>query len=361
VRFENWVTKYGKKERRVSLLKLKEQANWVRLAEDSRQLMNEQKDLGPEFAACSEENWVNVLARDKFTKSKIVVLQSVCEGYPVAKNKVELTRTQVLLRGSEGKVKLLSEMVARIQKTRSEDHQSGAGSVPKGEQDCHILKAMVFSLDKENADLQHQLLEREAASTALKSTIANLQRELQETSHQRSEEVSALVSQLHVSDRHIFKLECQSVELRDAMQRQAVAFKTLQKQDLSLQEELMGCRKKAERYQAKARKLKSQVDVAADETERLRSLVEDLERSRGQLQEEVKRKQCAVQALEEHLLKSQQSKLQCQEELHLCEKKAEVNQTQAQEKQVEVEILRKSVEELENTVFALESQVSDLT
>jgi cell division septum initiation protein DivIVA len=76
------------------------------------------------------------------------------------------------------------------------------------EHDCHILKAMVFSLDKENADLQHQLLEREAASIALKSTVANLQRELQETNHQRSEEVSALVSQLHVSARHIFKLEC---------------------------------------------------------------------------------------------------------------------------------------------------------
>ncbi|KAG0602290.1 hypothetical protein M758_10G004500 [Ceratodon purpureus] len=369
-----------------------------RTTEDARQLVG-QKDLKPEFSACSEVNCIDVAARDKCTMPKIVVLQSICEGYPSAKTKVELARTQVLLTGSEGKVKLLSELVAKVRKNKSED-RCKAGSVnekqgcfsvvPKEERGCNILKAMMFSLDKENADLQHQLLETEANSTVLKSTIENLQRELQESSHQRNEEVAALVSQLHVSDRHIFKLECQSVELRDAMQRQAVAFGALYEQ-LQKQEgkaELVACRKKEERYEAKSRKLKSQVealqqelekmqplreeivliyeelytsrtsaDMATQETERLRRLVEDLERNIGQLQEDVKRKQCAIEALEEHLLKSEQSKLQCQQELQLCEQKAAVNKTRAQEKQVEVEILGKTVEELENTVYALESQV----
>ena len=376
--------------------------------ENARELILK-KDLEPGFAACPEDNWINAVSRDKFTiTSKIVMLQSIHEGYPSGNAKVELKRTQLLLTGSEGKVKLLSEMVAKIRKNRS-DNRSEAGSInekletlsvlPKQEQDCTLLKAMLFSLDKENADLQHQLLQMEADSIALKSAIVNLQSELQDSRQQRSEEVTALVSQLHVSDRHIFKLECQSVELRDAMQRQAVAFgalyEQLQKQESSqmLEEEkteLIACRKKAEKYQSKLRKLKSQVEslhqelermeplrkeivliyeelhasrssaeIAAEETERLRSLVEDLEWSRNQLQEEVKRKQCAIEALEEHLLKSQQSKLQCQEELHLCEQKAEVNKTRAQEKQVEVEILGKSVEELENTVYALESQVRE--
>ena len=101
-------------------------------------------------------------------------------------------------------------------------------NVLKEEQE--YLKTMVFSLDTENAELQQQLLELEADSTALKSTIANLQRELDDSNRQLSQDVNVLVERLQESTRHISELECQRTELRDEMQRQAVSFAALYEQ-----------------------------------------------------------------------------------------------------------------------------------
>lgn len=90
-------------------------------------------------------------------------------------------------------------------------------------EETEFLKSLVFSLDTENAELQQQVLDFEAETTALKSTIANLQ----DNDAKRSEDVDALVQKLQVSTRRVGELECQRSELRDEMQRQAVSFADL--------------------------------------------------------------------------------------------------------------------------------------
>ncbi|KAG0565723.1 hypothetical protein KC19_7G010200 [Ceratodon purpureus] len=165
------------------------------------------------------------------------------------------------------------------------------------QEEKEYLKTMVFSLDTENAELQQQLLDFEADSTALKSTISNLQRELDDSNRQRSEDVALLDEQLKESTRHISELECQRKELRDEMQRQAVSFAALYEQ-LQKQENIENMVRTDE---CKAAENKEVLQILEEEKAELKFMVERLDAEMMAHQAESKQLQLQVRALQDEL------------------------------------------------------------
>lgn len=168
-------------------------------------------------------------------------------------------------------------------------------SVLKEEQE--YLKTMVFSLDTENAELQQQLLDFEADSTALKSAMANLQRELDDSNRQRSQDVAGLTEQQQESTRHVAELECQRKELREEMELQAVAFAALYEQ-FQKQERLADT---ARTDECKAAERNEVLQILEEEKAELKSMVERLDAEGMTHEAESKELQLVVQALQREL------------------------------------------------------------
>ncbi|XP_024385089.1 kinesin-like protein KIN-12F isoform X2 [Physcomitrium patens] len=217
-------------------------------------------------------------------------------------------------------------------------------SVLKEEQE--YLKSMVFSLDTENAELQQQLLDLEAESTALKSTIDNLERELHDTNRGRCEDVAALVEQLRESTLHISELEVQRKELRDEMQRQAVSFAVLYEQ-LQKQEKfedgarIAGC---------KAHEDKDVLQTLEQERAELKSVVEMLNAEMMAQQAESRQMRLQIEAVEADLNMKTNEVVRITKEVEGLKFSAGLAEREA-------ETLRVMVEELESIKAHLEEQL----
>jgi chromosome segregation ATPase len=238
-------------------------------------------------------------------------------------------------------------------------------NVLKEEQE--YLKTMVFSLDTENAELQQQLLDFEADSSAFKSTIANLQRELDDSNRQRSQDVAGLAEQLQESTRHISELECQRKELRDEMQRQAVSFAALYEQ-LQKQERLEDLVRTDE---CKAVENEEVLQVLEEEKAELKFMVERLDAEMMACQSESKQLKRQVQALQQEL---EHEKLQLKDvsevratleadlarktdETAVVSRELHLLRISAEKLARETEKLRSLVEELERNRVLLEEQL----
>lgn len=145
-------------------------------------------------------------------------------------------------------------------------------SVLKEEQE--ELKTMVFGLETQNAELQEQLMEAEAKVASLESTIGNFQAKIQESDDRQDEEVRILAEQLKESAQHITDLECHRLELREEMQRQAIAFaelyEQLQKQECDLEGE-------ARTIASKVAEEKEVLQTLEEEKAQLKYMVERLD------------------------------------------------------------------------------------
>lgn len=161
-------------------------------------------------------------------------------------------------------------------------------SVLKEEQE--ELKTMVFGLETQNAELQAQLMEAEAKVASLESTIGNFQTKIQESNDQQDEEVRILAEQLKESAQHISDLECHRLELREEMQRQAIAFAELYEQLQKQESDLEG----------EARTIASKV---ADE----REVLQTLEEEKAQLKYMVERLDAELTVYEEKATSAESS------------------------------------------------------
>jgi chromosome segregation ATPase len=145
-------------------------------------------------------------------------------------------------------------------------------SVLKEEQE--ELKTMVFGLETQNAELQEQLMEAEAKVASLESIIGSFQAKIQESDDRQDEEVRILAEQLKESVQHITDLECHRLELREEMQRQAIAFaelyEQLQKQECDLEGE-------ARTIASKVAEEKEVLQTLEEEKAQLKYMVERLD------------------------------------------------------------------------------------
>lgn len=143
-------------------------------------------------------------------------------------------------------------------------------------EETEFLKTLVFSLDTENAELQQQLLDFEAETTGLKSTIATLERENLRSNETQCEDVVALVQKLEESTRRVGELECQRSELHDEIQRQAVSFAALYA-ELHKHESSEDMVRVDEWKSAKSAEEKSLLEVLEEEKAELKAMVERLD------------------------------------------------------------------------------------
>ncbi|XP_024397560.1 kinesin-like protein KIN-12D isoform X2 [Physcomitrium patens] len=217
-------------------------------------------------------------------------------------------------------------------------------NVLKEEQE--YLKTMVFSLDTEKSELQQQLLDLEADATALRSTIANLERELHDSNRRRCEDVDALVEQLQESTRHICDLEVQRTDLREEMQRQAVLFAELYEQ-LQKQESLA----EAERAnEGRADENKYVLQMLEQEKAELKTMVERLDTEIMAHQVESKQLKTQVEALKSDLALKTVETVRINEELDQLRGVVEFSER-------ETKILRDLVEDFKSSRSRLEEQL----
>lgn len=166
-------------------------------------------------------------------------------------------------------------------------------------EETEFLKTLVFSLDTENADLQQQVLDFEAETTALKSSIASLERELQSSTTKRSEDVAALASELQDSTRRVGELECQRSELRDEMQRQAVSLAALYA-ELQEQESLEDM-VRTDECKANAEEKNLDLQVLEQENSELKAMVERLDADKTAHQSEFRELKLHMKALQQEI------------------------------------------------------------
>lgn len=183
-------------------------------------------------------------------------------------------------------------------------------SVLKEEQE--ELKTMVFGLETHNAELQEQLMEAEAKVASLESTIGNFQAKIQESNDQQDEEVRVLAEQLKESAQHITDLECHRLELREEMQRQAIAFaelyEQLQKQECDLEGE-------ARTIASKVAEEKEVLQTLEEEKAQLKYMVERLDAELTVYEEKATSAESSLAELERLRLEMEG----LQEELHKME------------------------------------------
>jgi len=136
------------------------------------------------------------------------------------------------------------------------------------------LKSMVESLESEVLEWQQRCLEAETALKEKVRTIADLQSEIDESHERLGEQVTTLADQLEEKNQHVSELECQRMELREEMQRQAIAFASLheqlQRQDCSLEGE-------AKSIAIKVSEEKEVLRTLEEEKAELKSMVERLD------------------------------------------------------------------------------------
>ncbi|CAK9267106.1 unnamed protein product [Sphagnum jensenii] len=136
------------------------------------------------------------------------------------------------------------------------------------------LKSMVEGLESEVLEWQQRCLEAETALKEKVRTIADLQSEIDESHERLGEQVTTLADQLEERNQHVSELECQRMELREEMQRQAIAFASLheqlQRQDCSLEGE-------AKSIAIKVSEEKEVLRTLEEEKAELKSMVERLD------------------------------------------------------------------------------------
>ena len=259
-------------------------------------------------------------------------------------------------------------------------------SVLKEEQE--ELKTMVFGLETQNAELQEQLMEAEAKVAALESTIGNLQTKIQESNDRQDEEVRILAEQLKESAQHITDLECHRLELREEMQRQAIAFAELYEQLQKQESDLEG---EARTIASKVAEEKEVLQTLEEEKAQLKYMVERLDAELTVYEEkatsaesslaELERLRLEMEGLQEelHKMESLQEKIDAQntmldtlsqqraqleenlesknQELIVLGEELEAMKISADSALQESEKLRDQVEQLQMKAFALEEDL----
>ena len=259
-------------------------------------------------------------------------------------------------------------------------------SVLKEEQE--ELKTMVFGLETQNAELQEQLMEAEAKVASLESTIGNFQTKIQESNDRQDEEVRILAEQLKESAQHITDLECHRLELREEMQRQAIAFAELYEQ---LQQQECDLEGEARTIASKVAEEKEVLQTLEEEKAQLKYMVERLDAELTVYEEkatsaesslaELERLRLEMEGLQEelHKIESLQEKIDAQnkmldtlsqqraqleenlesknEELTVLGEELEAMKTSADSALQESEKLRDQVEQLQMKAFALEEDL----
>ena len=259
-------------------------------------------------------------------------------------------------------------------------------SVLKEEQE--ELKTMVFGLETQNAELQEQLMEAEAKVASLESTIGNFQAKIQESDDRQDEEVRILAEQLKESAQHITDLECHRLELREEMQRQAIAFaelyEQLQKQECDLEGE-------ARTIASKVAEEKEVLQTLEEEKAQLKYMVEQLDAELTVYEEKATSAESSLAELERlrlemeglqgelHKIESLQEKIDAQntmldtlsqqraqleenlesknQELIVLGEELEAMKINADSALQESETLRDQVEQLQMKTFALEEDL----
>lgn len=259
-------------------------------------------------------------------------------------------------------------------------------SVLKEEQE--ELKTMVFGLETQNAELQEQLMEAEAKVASLESTIGNLQTKIQESNDRQDEEVRILAEQLKESAQHITDLECHRLELREEMQRQAIAFAELYEQLQKQESDLEG---EARTIASKVAEEKEVLQTLEEEKAQLKYMVERLDAELTVYEEkatsaesslaELERLRLEMEGLQEelHKMESLQEKIDAQntmldtlsqqraqleenlesknQELIVLGEELEAMKISADSALQESEKLRDQVEQLQMKAFALEEDL----
>ncbi|XP_024367331.1 kinesin-like protein KIN-12F isoform X4 [Physcomitrium patens] len=256
-------------------------------------------------------------------------------------------------------------------------------SVLKEEQEQ--LKTMVFNLEVEKSELQEQLQEAQIKTKALESTIEHLQK----SDDHWIAEVQSLEEQLEESARHVSELENHRMELREEMQRQAVAFaelhEQLQKQECALEGEARALSNKAaaewevlHTLQEEKAELKSMVErldaeltvyeEKASRAERSQAEIERLQREMEGLQKELLRieslqNEIEVQNGKLDTISFQRSKLEADlasknEELSRISEELKTTRASADMVAHESLELKCQVQELLEKVSALEEEIT---
>ena len=259
-------------------------------------------------------------------------------------------------------------------------------SVLKEEQE--ELKTMVFGLETQNAELQEQLMEAEAKVASLESTIGNFQAKIQESDDRQDEEVRILAEQLKESAQHITDLECHRLELREEMQRQAIAFaelyEQLQKQECDLEGEARTIASKVaeekevlqtleeEKAQLKymVERLDAELTVYEEKATSAESSLAELERLRLEmeglqgelhkiesLQEKIDAQNTMLDTLSQQRAQLEENLESKNQELIVLGEELEAMKINADSALQESETLRDQVEQLQMKTFALEEDL----